>query len=195
MQYYLSDVIGPDFSLHLPGGEHVVIASNPESAISFLNICAQVITTPLSPIGGMLADKYDRPTICSATVTITSICIAVTACTSSYTVVLSMAMVQGASGALGGGANYALMADAVAGSGNSSNAARDFTILLTLANNLSGVIVPTLCGSLVTVFSERELGYRIFWGTASLFCLLSVPVLFFQVRPALARSAEAAHDR
>ena len=49
MQYYLSDVIGPDFSLHLPAfAINVVIASNPESAVSFLNLCQQIITTPLA---------------------------------------------------------------------------------------------------------------------------------------------------
>ena len=43
-----------------------------------------------------------------------------------------MGVLQGAAGALGGGANYALIADAVAGAGDSSNAARDYTILQTL---------------------------------------------------------------
>ena len=160
MQYFLSVVTGPDFSLHLPGGKRVVIASNPEAAISFLNLCAQIITAPLAPIGGMLADKYNRPSIVSTSVTVASATMLVVACTSSYTVMLVMAMVQGAFSALGGGASYALMADAVAGTGRNSNAARDFAILLTLGNNISGIFVPALFGSLITVFSERELGYR-----------------------------------
>ena len=73
-----------------------------------------------------------------AAVTIASMTMMVQAWCSSYTVMLAMAMVQGAVSALGGGAGYALMADAVASSGDSSNAARDFTILLTLGNNISG---------------------------------------------------------
>jgi len=81
MQYYLSDVIGPDFSLHLdlPGMsvKHIAIASNPESAISFMNICQQVITMPLAPIGGVLADSYNRPNLVSISVTIASITMAV----------------------------------------------------------------------------------------------------------------------
>ena len=41
-QYYLSDVIGPDFSLHLPGGKRLSVVNNAESAISFMNImCAR----------------------------------------------------------------------------------------------------------------------------------------------------------
>jgi len=114
-----------------------------------------------------------------------------------------MAVVLGSAGALGGGATYALTADAVSGppkdgdqkdgdqkdgvhsgsagdtsdassSGSSGgggssasergdNAARDMTILLTLGGNLPGIIVPSLCGSLVTDFSSRAEGYRLFW--------------------------------
>ena len=115
-----------------------------------------------------------------------------------------MAVVLGSAGALGGGATYALTADAVSGppkdgdqkygdqkdgvhsgsagdtsdassssgtsggGGNSAsergdNAARDMTILLTLGGNLPGIIVPSLCGSLVTDFSSRAEGYRLFW--------------------------------
>ena len=41
-QYYLADVIGPDFSLQLPGGKRLSVVDNAESAISFMNImCAR----------------------------------------------------------------------------------------------------------------------------------------------------------
>ena len=47
-QYYLADVIGPDFSLQLPGGKRLSVVDNAESAISFMNImCAPPI--PLQP--------------------------------------------------------------------------------------------------------------------------------------------------
>ena len=65
-----------------------------------------------------------------------------------------MGVLQGIFGALGGGANYALIADAVTkgsggggggadgggggGGGGNSNAARDYTILQTLGANLPG---------------------------------------------------------
>jgi hypothetical protein len=98
-------------------------------------------------------------------------------------VVVAMGVLSGASGAFGGGANYALIADAVAGAGDSSNAARDYTILQTLGANIPGIIVPSLCGSLVTVFSDREVGYRVFWGVAGVFSVLSLPVLVYFVKP------------
>ena len=139
--------------------------------------------TPLSPLGGWLADHYDRPKLLGITVVFTSVCIFVTAATSSYTVVLWMAVAQGVCSALGSGAGYALMADAVASGGDSSNAARDFTILLTLGANLPGIVVPSLCGSLVTVFPRREVGYRVFWAVAGAFSLLSMPVLVCFVKP------------
>lgn len=82
------------------------------------------------------------------------------ACTSSYTVMVCAAMVQGAFSALGGGASSALRADAVAGSSGNRNSARDIAIVLTLGNNLTGVFVPALCGSLIALFPERTLGYR-----------------------------------
>lgn len=36
-----------------------------------------------------------------------------------------------------------------------------------------GIIVPSLCGSLITAFSDREVGYRVFWGVAGVFSLLT----------------------
>ena len=133
---------------------------------------------PLSPLGGWLGDHYDRPKLLGITVVFTGVCILVTAATSSYTVVLWMAVAQGVCSALGNGASYALMADAVASGGDSSNAARDFTILLTLGPNLPGIVVPGLCGLL-----QHELGYRVFWVAAGAFSLLSVPVLVCFVKP------------
>ena len=133
---------------------------------------------PLSPLGGWLADHYDRPKLLGITVVFTGVCIFVTAATSTYTVVLWMAVVQGVCSAQGNGASYALMADAVASGGDSSNAARDFTILLTLGPNLPGIVVPGLCGLL-----QHELGYRVFWVVAGAFSLLSVPVLVCFVKP------------
>ena len=67
-----------------------------------------------------------------------------------------MGVLQGIFGALGGGANYALIADAVdkgsggggdgadggGGGGGNSNAARDYTILQTLGANLPGKLNP-----------------------------------------------------
>ena len=85
--------------------------------------------------------------------------------------------------ALGGGAGYALIADAVAGAGDSSNAARDYTILQTLGANIPGIIVPSICGYLLTMFHNHEFGYRVFWGTAGVFSILSLPVLLFRVKP------------
>jgi MFS family permease len=176
-------VIGGPFALTLPGGKHVAIAGNAASAISFLNMLGQGIQTPLSPVGGWLADQYDRPKLLAATGLVSSVCIFVTAFTSSYSVVLAMGVLGGAVGALGGAANYALIADAVMGAGDSSNAARDYTILQTLGANIPGIIVPSLCGSLITVFSDREVGYRVFWGIAGVFSLLSLPILVFFVKP------------
>ena len=138
---------------------------------------------PLSPLGGWLADHYDRPKLLGITVVFTSVCILVTAGTSSYMVVLWMAVAQGVCNAQGNGASSALMADAVASGGDSSNAARDFTILLTLGPNLPGIVVPGLCGWLLTVFPEHELGYRVSWAVAGAFSLLSVPVLVCFVKP------------
>ena len=156
-------------------------------------------TAPFAPLGGWLADQYDRSVVLSITVVIYTACIFVTALTSSYTVVLWMGVLQGIVGALGGGANYALIADAVAGTGGSgevggvaagsnSNAARDYTILQTLGANLPGMIVPTLCGSLVTVFPDRAVGYRVFWGLAAVFSILGVPILLCFVKPAASRA-------
>jgi MFS family permease len=190
-QYYLSDVIGGPFVLWLPGGIHVAIANNAESAISVLNMLTQAIQAPLSPVGGWLADQYDRPRLLAATVAVSSACIFVVTFTSSYTVVLLMGVLSGAVGALGGGANYALIADAVAAAGDSSNAARDYTILQTLGANIPGIVVPSVCGSLVTVFHDREFGYRVFWGVAGAFSLLSLPVLVCFVKPGESRAAAA----
>ena len=138
---------------------------------------------PLSPLGGWLADRYDRPKLLGITVVFTSVCIFVTAGTSSYTVVLWMAVVQGACSALGNSASSALMADSVASGdssngSNGSNAARDFAILQTLGPNLPGIVVPGLCGLL-----QHELGYRVFWVAAGAFSLLSVPLLVCFVKP------------
>lgn len=119
-QYYLNDVIGGPFFLALFGA-HVKIASNAESAISFHNLLTQAIGVPVAPIGGWLADRLDRPKLLAATVLVSSVCIFVVTGTSSYTVVLAMGVLQGLAGALGGGANHALIADAVAGAGDSSN--------------------------------------------------------------------------
>ena len=141
---------------------------------------------PLSPLGGWLADHYDRPKLLGITVVFTGVCIFVTAATSTYTVVLWMAVAQGVCSALGNGASSALMSDSVASSdssngsngSNGSNAARDFAILQTLGPNLPGIVVPGLCGLL-----QHELGYRVFWVAAGAFSLLSVPLLVCFVKP------------
>lgn len=52
-----------------------------------------------------------------------------------------------------------------------------------LKANIPGIIVPSRCGSLVTVFSDRALGYRVFWGVAGVFSVLSLPVLVCFVKP------------
>lgn len=182
-QYYLTDVIGAPFSVVLPGGTHVTIATTAKSAISVLNMLTQAIQLPLSPVGGWLADQYDRPKLLGATVAISSVCIFVVTFTSSYTVMLLAGVVSGAMGALGGGAGYALIADAVAGAGDSSNAARDYTILQTLGANIPGILVPSICGSLLPIFHNREFGYRVFWGVAGVFSFLSLPILVFRVKP------------
>jgi MFS family permease len=182
-QYYLTDVIGAPFAVVLPGGAHLTVAKSAKSAISVLNMLTQAIQLPLSPVGGWLADQYDRPKLLGATVAISSVCIFIVTFTSSYTVVLLTGVVSGAVGALGGGAGYALIADAVAGAGDSNNAARDYTILQTLGANIPGIVVPSVCGSLVTMFHDREVGYRLFWGVAGVFSVLSLPVLLLRVKP------------
>lgn len=183
-QYYLTDVIGGPFTVALPGTHvHVLIGKSAKSALSVLNMLTQAIQLPLSPVGGWLADKYDRPRLLGTTVSISSICTLVVTFTSSYTVVLLSGVVSGAMGALGGGAGYALIADAVAGAGDNSNAARDYTILQTLGANLPGIVVPSICGSLVAEFRDRELGYRVSWGVGGVCGILSLPILLFRVKP------------
>ena len=56
---------------------------------------------------------------------------------------------------------------------------------------LPGMIVPSLCGSLLTVFSDRAHGYRVFWWLAAGFSALGVPVLLWFVKPAAASRASA----
>lgn len=182
-QYYLTDVIGGPFTVTLPGDTHVVIAKSAKSAVSVLNMVTQAIQVPLSPVGGWLAGQYDRPTLLGATVAVNSICTFAVTFTSSYTVVLLSGLTSGAMGALGAGAGYALIADAVAGAGDSSNAARDYTILQTLGANIPGIPIPGLVGFLVAKFHDPQLGYRVFWGVAGLFSILSLPILLFRVKP------------
>ena len=57
---------------------------------------------------------------------------------------------------------------------------------------LPGMIVPSLCGSLLTVFSDRAHGYRVFWWLAAGFSALGVPVLLWFVKPAAAKVASPA---
>jgi len=35
----------------------------------------------------------------------------------------------------------------------------------------------------VTLFHDREVGYRLFWGVAGVFSILSLPVLLLRVKP------------
>ena len=97
-----------------------------------------------------------------------------------------MGVVSGAMGALGGAVGYALIADAVACAGDSNNAARDYTILQTLSANIPGMIVPYVCGSLVTEFG---FSYRLFWGVAGVFSILSLCALFVSLSTARATTA------
>ena len=210
IQYFLSDVIGAaNFLLHYGGDKPLRVASNAESAVSIFNLVVNVAIVVLSPVGGWLADRYNRPVLCGLTLVasgetdrslapactrfcqrlIRIVCTAaaamfVIAATSSYTVVLWMAALQGSASALGRGATLALTADAASSAGDGSNAARDFTILGTLAGNLPGIVVPYLCDSLMTAFSSRALGYRVFWAIAGGCCLLSAPILVCCVKPA-----------
>ena len=57
IQYYLSDVIGPDFSLRLAGMD-IRVADNAESAVSFYNLLFNSVTILVSPLGGWMADRY-----------------------------------------------------------------------------------------------------------------------------------------
>ena len=224
IQYFLSDVIGAcnpagscrNFLLHYGGDKPLKVASNAESAVSIFNLVVNVVTIVFSPVGGWLADRYNRPVLCGLTLVasgesdrslapacarfcqrpIRSVCTAaaatfVTAATSSYTVVLWMAALQGSASALGGGAILALTADAASSAGDGSNAARDFTILGTLGGNLPGIVVPSLCVPSLWGFSSRALGYRVFWAIAGGCCLLSAPILVCCVKPApAARDAD-----
>ena len=195
IQYYLSDVIGPDFSLHLPGMD-IRVAKNAESAVSFYNLVFNLVTIVASPLGGWLADRYDRSLLCGITLVVTAAATFVTAAATSYTLVLWMAVVTGTASALGGGATYALTADAVASTGDSSNGARDFTILLTLGSNLPGIIVPSLFGLLLTLAPSRAVGYRVLWAIAGVCCLISAPILVCCVKPErAARNDHREHER
>lgn len=182
IEYFLSDAIGPDFSFHLFGRE-IRVAENAESAVSFYNLVFNLITIVLSPAGGWLADHYDRSLLCAVTLVATAIATFITAAATSYTLVLCMSVVTGGASALGGGATFALTADAVSSTGDSRNGARDFTILLTLGSNLPGVIVPLLFGSLLSRAPSRAVGYRVLWAVAGGCCLLSAPILVCFVKP------------
>lgn len=179
-------MIGPDFSIHLLG-THLRVAKNAESAVSLYNLVFNLVIIVASPLGGWLADHYDRSLLCGITLVVTAAATFVTAAAASYTLVLWMAIVTGTASALGGGATYALTADAVSSTGDSSNAARDFTILLTLGSNLPGIIVPSLFGLLLTMAPSRAVGYRVLWAIAGACCLISAPILVCFVKPERAK--------
>jgi nitrate/nitrite transporter NarK len=44
----------------------IKIANNAESAVSFYNVVTNIVTILLSPLGGWLADTYDRTIVCGA---------------------------------------------------------------------------------------------------------------------------------
>ena len=172
------------------------MVENVESAVSFYNLVFNLVTIVSSPLGGWLADHYDRPTLCGITLVATAAATFVTAAATSYTLVVWMSVVTGTASAFGGGATYALTADAVSSTGDSRNGARDFTILLTLAGNLPGIVVPSLFGSLLTLAPSRVVGYRVLWAIAGGCCLLSAPVLMCCVKPQRApRTAYREHER
>ena len=68
IQYFLSDVIGAgNFLLHYGADKPLRVASNAESAVSIYNLVVNVVTIVVSPVGGWLADRYNRPVLCGLT--------------------------------------------------------------------------------------------------------------------------------